>query len=61
MATLRDPGNELVGIDLREHEQLALAATLAAELAEHGLDLAEHEEPDGGRRYWLDNPALRPR
>ena len=57
VAALRDPARELVGIDLREDEQLALAATLATELEEGGLDLPEHEEQGGGRRYWLDNPA----
>lgn len=54
---LRDPGRELVGIDLRETEQLALADALAAELADGGVDLVEHEVRGGDRRYWLDNPA----
>lgn len=54
---LLDPGRELVGIDLHEADQLALADTLASELADGGLDLVEHEVRGGDRRYWLDNPA----
>jgi predicted O-methyltransferase YrrM len=57
VARLRDPGRELVGVDLREDEQVALAAVLAAELEAGGLDLVEHEVRGGERRYWLDNPA----
>ena len=53
---LRDPGRELVGVDLCEASQLALADELAT-VAAAGLDLAEHEPPSGGPRYWLDNPA----
>ena len=56
-ATLRDPERELVGVDLHESSQLALAGELAADLASGGLDLVEHEQPADGPRYWLDNPA----
>jgi len=56
-ATLRDPDRELVGLDLHETEQLALADELAAELDRGGIDLVEHEQRGGDRRYWLDNPA----
>jgi hypothetical protein len=55
--SLRDPHRELVGVDLREAEQLALVDVLARELAGGGCDLVEHEERGGERRYWLDNPA----
>ncbi len=58
---LLDPGRELVGIDLQVAEQLALAGALADLLGpdalDGGIDLAEHEERGGKRRYWLDNPA----
>ncbi len=57
VATLRDPQRDLAGVDLHEADQLALAERLAAELAEGGLDLVEHEVPGDERRYWLDNPA----
>jgi hypothetical protein len=54
-AGLLDGGRELVGIDLHEQEQLALAATLESLVAD--ADLAEHEDERGDRRYWLDNFA----
>ena len=56
-SALHDPERELVGVDLHEAGQLALADELASELAAGGLDLVEHEQPGGGHRYWLDNPA----
>jgi predicted O-methyltransferase YrrM len=54
-AGLLDPGRQLAGLDLREAEQLDLAATLVALAAD--ADLAEHEADRGRRRYWLDNFA----
>jgi hypothetical protein len=54
-AALRDPARELVGIDLREVDQLALVDLLAGIVARD--DLVEHDTGDGGHRYWLDNPA----
>ncbi len=56
-AALRDPDRELVGIELNETSQLALADELAADAATAGLELVEHEQAAGGPRYWLDNPA----
>lgn len=54
-AGLLDPGRELVGIDLREREQLELVDTLAGLVAD--ADIAEHEHDRGDRRYWFDNFA----
>ncbi len=69
---LLDPGRELVGVELHVDEQLALADALVAIVAaaegdgpgegdgaggSAGLDLVEHEDDRGDRRYWLDNFA----
>jgi len=55
-AALHDPDREIVGVDLRAEEQLALLDRLAAELAVE-LELPEQRDPTGGWRYWLDNPS----
>ena len=52
-AALREPDRELLGIDLREQEQLELVEVLGALVA----DIAFPERPDGTTRYWFDNPA----
>jgi hypothetical protein len=54
-AGLLDPAREIVGIDLHESDQLALLDTLSGLVAD--AELAEHEQPGGKRRYWLDNFA----
>jgi predicted O-methyltransferase YrrM len=55
VAALRDPRRDVVGIDLRESEQLALVETIGALVAD--IAFPEQPDPDGATRYWFDNPA----
>jgi predicted O-methyltransferase YrrM len=55
VAKLRDPHRDLIGIDLRESEQLALLETIGALVAD--IAFPEHPDPHGATRYWFDNPA----
>jgi predicted O-methyltransferase YrrM len=55
VADLRDPRRDVVGIDLRESEQLALVETIEALVAD--IAFPEQPDPTGATRYWFDNPA----
>ena len=55
VADLRDPHHDVVGIDLRESEQLALVEAIGTLVAD--IAFPEQPDPDGGTRYWFDNPA----
>ena len=54
-ARLRDPHRQLVGIDLRESEQLDLVEAIGALVAD--VAFPEQPDPTGASRYWFDNPA----
>ena len=55
VSNLLDTHRDVVGIDLHESEQLALAEAIEGLVA----DIAFPEQPDpaGATRYWFDNPA----
>ncbi len=55
VASLHDPHRELLGIDLREIEQLELVDAIGKLV----IDIAFPERPDTASptRYWFDNPA----
>ncbi len=52
---LRDPHRPVLGIDLRESDQLELVETIGGLVAD--IAFPEQPDPNGATRYWFDNPS----